>query len=369
MGSFQRLIFLVYVLLLVPGLAFEVRPAGEIVHTSEVFGIILGDGEVYTVGGNGRLRVLDTSDHAQLSSVPITDGWSSALAESGGDIFIGNDDGTIAVVGRRDLVERSRLFLGAPVHSVFADARVVVGATEGGPVVVFDAVTLAERGRLFGEPFFHGAVVDGRYIYAGGGGNPCGADDGPGSVTIWARDDLARVTRIPTSSFIWTVAVDGSRILTGAQDGWLRVFDRTTFGRRDLIDMGSAVYSLLVGPRHVYVGLKDGRVRVLDSATLEERATVRAGSAIWALATDGARLYTGGEDGVMRAWDLGSAVRTSDLPGSSALYTPASAQTLEPGVVTLAGMAGREPVRVSQVSWLWRMTSTESSGVTLMTLG
>ncbi|MDP6627135.1 MAG: hypothetical protein QGG50_04470 [Methanopyri archaeon] len=355
--------------MLVPGLAFEVKPEGEIVHTSEVFAIILGDGEVYTVGGNGRLRVLDTNDHAQLSSVPITNGWSSALAESGGDIFIGNDDGTIAVVDRRDLVERSRLSLGAPVHSVFADAKVVVGATEGGPVVVFDAVTLAERGRLFGEAFFHGAVADDRFIYAGGGGNPCGAYDPPGGLTIWERDDLAQVTRIPTSSFIWTVAVDGSRILTGAQDGWLRVFDRTTFGRRDLIDMGSAIYSLLVDPRYVYVGMKDGRVSVLDRATLEERATLRAGSAIWALATDGARLYTGGEDGVMRTWDIGSILRTSDLLGSSALFTPASAQTLEPGIVTLPRPRSREPVRVSPVSWLWRMTSTERPGVTLMTFG
>ena len=369
MGSFHRLFIIVYLLLMIPSLAFEVRPAGEIVHTNEVFGILLGDGEVYTIGGNGRLRVLDTSDNAQLSSIPITNGWSSAIAESAGDIFIGNDDGTIAVVDRRDLVERSRLSLGAPVHSVFADSRVVIGATEGGPVVVFDAVTLEERGRLFGEAFFHWAVADDRYIYAGGGENPCGCDDAPGGVTLWEQDDLALVTRIPTPSFIWTVVVDGNRILTGAQDGWLRVFDETTFERQANIDMGSAVYSLLVGPRHVYVGLKDGRVRVLDRTTLEERAAIRAGSAIWALATDGVRLYTGGEDGVMRVWDLGSAARTSDLPASSVLFTPASAQTLEPGIVTLAGMAGGGPVRVSPVSWLWRMTSTEGPSVTLMTFG
>ncbi len=369
MGSFHRLFIIVYLLLMVPSIAFEVRPAGEIVHTSEVFGILQGDGEVYTVGGNGRLRVFDTSDHAQLSSLPITDGWSSAIAESGGDIFIGNDDGTIAVVDRRDLVERSRLSLGAPVHSVFADAQVVVGATEGGPVVVFDAVTLAERGRLFGEAFFHWAVADGRYIYAGGGGNPCGCDDAPGGVTIWEQDDLTLVTRIPTPSFIWTVVVDGNLILTGAQDGWLRVFDKTTFERQAFIDMGTAVYSILVGPRYVYVGLKNGQVRILDGTTFEELATVRAGSAIWALATDGARLFTGGEDGTMRAWDLGPIARTSDLPASSVLFTPASVQTLEPGVVTLMGMASGGPDRVSPVSWLWRMSSTEEPDVTLMTFG
>ena len=69
---------LVFLLVLALGSALDVRSVGDLKLRGDVYGLLLSEGEVYTVGSEGLLRVLDGNDPIVLRSLQVAGGWSSS---------------------------------------------------------------------------------------------------------------------------------------------------------------------------------------------------------------------------------------------------------------------------------------------------
>ncbi len=108
------------------------------------------------------------------------------------------------------------------------------------------------------------------------------AADAEGHVRVWARDGnatnavVAMVPKVQKVSF----SGDGSRLLAGTLDGWVRVLDAAT-GREQGAHgpVGAAILAVAMSPGggRVAAGTSDGRVIFWDAATGDTLGTLRPG--------------------------------------------------------------------------------------------
>ncbi len=150
-----------------------------------------------------------------------------------------------------------------------------------------------------------------------------GSEDG--SVRVWdlvTGMEQVRLTGHVGRVFSVAVTPDGSRAVSGGYDGSLRVWDLATgLEQARLTGHDGWVRSVAVtanGSRAVSGGGDDGSVRVWDLATgLEQaRLTGHAGpvSSV-AVTPDGSRAVSGGGDGSVRVWDLTTGTQVARWDG------------------------------------------------------
>ncbi|ONI88740.1 hypothetical protein ALI22I_17250 [Saccharothrix sp. ALI-22-I] len=156
------------------------------------------------------------------------------------------------------------------------------------------------------------------------------------------------------------VTPDGSRVITGSDDGTARVWDLTT-GRElhTLTGHTTPVGAVAVtsdGFRAI-TGADDGTVRAWDLMTGQEihtltgyvaptEAMARAtnGNRAMALASDGSRVIIGSEDGTVRVWDLTTGRELRILTGHTG---PVQAVAVTPdGTHAITGSNGDKTARV-----------------------
>ncbi len=229
------------------------------------------------------------------------------------------------------------------------DGRHVVSGSDDGTIRVWD--------QLSGLPVRTHEVEDRQQVFAVAvtpDNLQIVSGDAKGTVRVWDRSGERPVRTLtdpseqdrttvkwevgrPVAAWnkrVLAVAVtpDGDLILTGGDDGRIRVWDRLSPRPvRTLPGHPEPVRALAVTPdgREIISGGGDGRVRVWDRSTGEpvRRIVSHRG---WVLAVavthDGRQIISGGDDGIIRVWD-----RSSPLP-----------------VWTLEGHAG--PVRAVAVS-------------------
>ena len=117
------------------------------------------------------------------------------------------------------------------------------------------------------------------------------------------------------------VTADGTRAVSGGDDGTVRVWDLAT-GQQQAALTGhdGVVESVAVtadGTRAVSGG-DDGTVRVWDLATGQQQAALTGhDGAVWSVAVtaDGTRAVSGGDDGTVRVWDLATGQQQAELTG------------------------------------------------------
>lgn len=114
------------------------------------------------------------------------------------------------------------------------------------------------------------------------------------------------------------ISADGKRIVSGGQDGTVKVWDAAT-GRAEQTLMGHsrAVFGVAISAdgRHIVSGSHDHTIKVWNADTGEEEGTLvgHTGAVLGvAISNDGRRIVSGGTDWTVRLWDAttGHEVRT-----------------------------------------------------------
>ncbi|MDT3438727.1 P-loop NTPase fold protein [Pseudofrankia sp. BMG5.37] len=156
---------------------------------------------------------------------------------------------------------------------------------------------------------------DGRQIITGG-------DDG--AVRLWDRESGA-VQGVLTghTGQVLAVAVtpDGQQIITGGGDGVVRLWDRESGAEQGVLTGHTdRVFAVVVTPdgRQIVTGGDDGLVRVWDRASgVPADVLIGHTGPVFAVAVtpDGRQIVTGGDDGVVGVWDRARAVREAVLIG------------------------------------------------------
>ena len=141
---------------------------------------------------------------------------------------------------------------------------------------------------------------DGRTIVTGG-------DDG--TVRLWNSTTTAPPVVLHAGSSVKAVAFshDGRLVAAGGADGAVRLWDTTTYRSMGELPGGTAVNALAFSPdgTTIATGGKDGNIRIWDVEARRPVATVAAQQGVLsavAFSPDGRTLATGGEDNTVKLW-------------------------------------------------------------------
>ena len=158
-----------------------------------------------------------------------------------------------------------------------------------------------------------------------------GGDENDPDVYSALATSLGRLKRDLTQSFLGhtdavrALALDSaqSTLVTGADDGSVRIFDATQPARpRSVLAGSGAVRSLAASAGSIAAGYLDGSVRLWDTATKNGRAPLTLSAhtgAVNGIGLAGDILLTAGSDGAVKAWSIKSpAVPNVLLPAQPA---------------------------------------------------
>ena len=145
------------------------------------------------------------------------------------------------------------------------------------------------------------------------------------------------------------VSPDGTRIVSGGGDGWMRVAERVTGAVVDFTITGigmDEVVAVAVTPdgTRIVSGGRNGSVRVWDLATGAQVGAPLTGhhGVVWSVAVspDGTWIVSGGRDGSVRVWDLA----TGALAGALSTTQSRASPTRAPPPAT-SGRSGAAPTQ------------------------
>jgi WD40 repeat protein len=132
-----------------------------------------------------------------------------------------------------------------------------------------------------------------------------------GTVRVWDADTAAPLARLDDHNGRFNRAwytTDGRRIVSLSEFGSVRVWDADTgvlLGRLELDTLGGTTVDIAPDGRRIVTGSEDGGFRLWD-----ERSGVQVD-----IAPDGRRIVTGSEDGAVRLWDAWSGAQLARLDG------------------------------------------------------
>ncbi|MDF5752797.1 NB-ARC domain-containing protein [Spongiactinospora sp. TRM90649] len=277
----------------------------------------------------GALRMWSVADGPAEPRAPHTGGFQAFAAEPGGTWLV-----TGTTQGRLDIwdVREERVRLRLPGHPagiwscpVAPDGSWLASAGDDGTVRIWDTRT----GALLGE-LPHPAGVWSCAIAPNGSFLATG--DAGGVVRLWNRAPTPpsggepraepRLELRGHTAGVWgcPIGPDGTWLVTGGDDGTLRIWDVATGKQRALLRDSEGVWTVDLGPDGTLAASAgvDGAVRLWDLAVERVRTvlTGHVGGVWWCrFSPDGTWLASAGDDRTLRIWDVATGEQHAMLHG------------------------------------------------------
>jgi WD40 repeat protein/tetratricopeptide (TPR) repeat protein len=315
-------------------------------------------GYIITGSDDKTARVWDAHTGAQLGVLGGHEWEVTAVAVTpdGGYIITGSSGYAIVVWDARSLTRVRELnhFRGVSSIAISADGDRMATGADDGTVDLWDI----RSGSQLKELGPHGIGIkdvvftpDGSRIVAVSGDR---SKNGAWLMESSARDYRVRIWDLTTSaelkvfkatSSVMSVAVtpDGSRILTGLQDGTVRIW-RSQFDASVLTLSGHSrdvdAVGVTADGRHIITGSLDDTARVWDAHTGAEVVVLKgheAGISSVAASPDGARIVTGSTDGTARIWDSAGGIPLAVLRGEGDWITGVAVTPDGSRIITSSG--------------------------------
>jgi WD40 repeat protein len=297
-------------------LAAEREQATLAGHTGEVFSVaVTPDGKRGVSGGSdGSVRVWDLAAGREQAILTGHSGWvrSVAITPDGKRAVSGGEDRSLRIwdlaAGREQatLTGHTRQLFSV---AVTPDGTRAVTGSDDGSVRIWDLTADREQAAPAGREQSVPASALAASV-ADASAAPAPADGEQAA----AADRQPAAVRRPADLNGWTFSVaitpDGTRAVSGNDDGTVRIWDLTT-GRVQATLTGHTrpAWSVAITPdgSRAVSGSSDGTVRVWNLANGGVQATLTGHTRpVWSVAVtpDGRRAVSGSSDGTVRIWDL-----------------------------------------------------------------
>lgn len=277
---------------------------------------------VLSGSADGTIRVWDLTDGSVSSILQGHNGavWSIALVPHSTLLASASVDGTVRVWDWPTATEISVLegHLGS-VYTVRAahDGRTIASKSEDGTLRVWDVHGLELKwcfdAGQYGVQSRAMALTDRHVLFAGDNG----------VVHCWDHTDgtFLGADRNPTRGQVWSLEVtpDGSTAVLGSASGAVELLDiESGLTTAELGRHTGWVEMVALSPdgRRVLSGADDGILRLRDRFTVEPPIGAYRGHTGWiasaAFSSDGTRVVSAAQESTLRVWDVTAAAQQSD---------------------------------------------------------
>lgn len=271
-----------------------------------------------------------------------------------GNHIVSGSEGTVKVWNAiTGALERT---FGIPGLSAFQGNLIV--STSGNEVKVWNATTGALLRTWEGhrQPFL---VVS---VAIGGDRLVSGSDDK--SIRVWDISDLlveapereaAQELPPPLQRFVGTleghtgqvnsVAIDGNRIVSGSDDGTVRLWNTTTGALEQTLDEAhdnSIVMSVAIGGNRIVSGGQDETVKVWNATTGALERTLDHGDIVLSVAIDGNQIVSGSQDATVSVWNATTGELKYSLEADFLAQETVGAVAIDGNRIVSGGEEGKE---------------------------
>jgi len=303
-----------------------------------------------TAAQDGTMRLWDVHNGAQLYAYSgIGDNVWSVTFSPNGQYVIANNDMNLIEIGTGEVIRNYASEI--PVNNVdfSPDGTLLVGATDDGPVIIWDVETAEELLRYEEHTAITETAIftpDGQHVISGGGNAELRMWDAATSETVRTFDGH--------TGSAWTadISTDGTRLASGSSQGEIFLWDIATGDKlrefRDRtgvaeLDADLQIWEVAFSPdgRNLATADTQNIVSVWDVASGEriQRLTGHLGLVSTVeFAPDDPVLISGGYDNLVILWDLAGGQELRRFEGHTNVITDV---TISPdGKTVVSGSSG-----------------------------
>ncbi|GBG35322.1 F-box/WD repeat-containing protein 7, partial [Hondaea fermentalgiana] len=206
-------------------------------------------------------------------------------------------------------------------NTVAVQGNLAALGTDAGGLFLIDLATASVLRAFQGHTGNVWSVIfDGNEIISGGYGDR--------TVRVWDKMSGQETLRIDAGAKVYSVAAHENLLVAGLDNSTVRVFDRQRASggpRHVLTEATSYVYAVAIDAQRMVSGSNDNKVRVYAVPSFRlVRVLEGHSSYVTSVALEGDRIVSGASDNTVRLWDARSGAKLHALQGHSLSVTSVS---------------------------------------------